>query len=172
MKKHCMILLFLASVMLLCSCGEGVGRIMIFDNNNKKADARMEKLLEAITSKDEDALKKLFSKQALNDAVNFDDGMDYLFELIQGNIVSWKQERFSSDGLSEDGKKYTKLFTWYTVVTEKNKYLFFTSDYIVNTINPDNIGYYTLRAIKKVADEISFDVSWDDLEVPGICKPE
>ena len=171
-KKYCIILVFLASIMLLCSCEEGVGKILIFDDSNKKADARMEQLLKIIANKDEEALEKMFSKQALNDAVNFDDGMEYLFGLIQGDIVSWKQERLSSGGLKEYGKKYTKLFTWYTVVTDKNEYLLFTSDYTVNTINPDNVGYYTVRAIKKVADEISFDVYWDDLEMPGIIKPE
>ena len=145
---------------------------MIFDNSEKKADARMEQLLKIITNKDEDKLKGMFSKQAINDALDFDDGMEYLFDLIQGDIVSWKQERFSSSGLRDEGKKYTKLLTWYTVVTDENDYLIFASDYIVNTIDPDNLGFYTLRAKKKAAQEISFKVSWNELEKPGIILTE
>ena len=173
MRKFCVIILFIVNTLtLLTSCEEWEGRIVIFNDDRNKADARMEQLLKVITNKDEDKLKGMFSKQAINDALDFDDGMESLFDLIQGDIVSWKRERFSSSGLREEGKKYTKTLTWYTVVTDENDYLIFASDYIVNTVDPDNLGFYTLRAKKKVDQETSFDVYWNELEKPGIIKTE
>ena len=171
MNKYCKAFLFILFPFLL-NAFVGCGRLMVFDNSNKTVDARMEQLLLIVANKDENALKEMFSTQALADTSSFDDGMKYLFDLIEGNVLSWKQERYSSDGLRMDGKEYQKLFVWYTVVTDKGEYLLFTSDYIINTICPDNVGLYTLRAIEKIGDEVSFDVDWDDLEIPGIYTPD
>lgn len=119
--------------------------MLIFDDSDKKADARMEQLLEIIKNKDKDTLKAMFSKKAVNEANDIDSDIEYLFEFFQGNVDSWEQDRFTSGTSSEYGKKSIKLVSWYTVATDKGKYIFFVIDYSKDTINPDNKGLYILR---------------------------
>ncbi|WP_459764950.1 DUF5104 domain-containing protein [Alkaliphilus crotonatoxidans] len=171
MSKKFIMLLLLIGILLFSSCSLGGGRLMISDDSDKKADARMEQLLETIKNKDEDAFKAMFSKQALNEANDFDGGMDYLFGFFQGNVDSWKRDRFTSETSSEYGKKSVMLVSWYTVVTDKDKYMFFVIDYTKDTINPDNAGLYTLRVIKAEDKDTQFTY-WQDMKIAGIYKPK
>ena len=157
--------------LLLSSCSLGGSRKVIFDDSDKKADARMEQLLETIKNKDKDAFKAMFSKQALKEANDFDGGMEYLFGFFQGNVDSWKQERFTSETSSEYGKKSEMLIIWYKVATDKDNYKFFIIDYTKDTINSDNAGLYTLRVIKAKDEDTQFTY-WQDMEIAGIYKPK
>ncbi len=170
MRKKFIMLLFLINILLLSSCSSGGSRMMISDDSDKKADARMEQLLETIKNKDKDAFKEMFSKQAQNEANDFNGGIEYLFGFFQGNIDSWKQDRFTSETSIEYGKKSVMLVSWYTVVTDKEKYMFFLIDYTKDTINPDNAGLYTLSVIKAEEEETQFTY-WQDMKIAGIYKP-
>lgn len=171
MSKKFIILLLLINILLLSSCSLGGGRMMISDDSDKKADAGMEQLLETIKNKDKDAFRAMFSKQALNEANEFDGGMEYLFGFFQGNVDSWKRDRFTSETSSEYGKKSVMLVSWYTVTTDKDKYMFFVIDYIKDTVNPNNAGLYTLRVIKAEDKETQFTY-WQDMKIAGIYKPK
>lgn len=144
---------------------------MISDDGDKKAGNRIEQILETLKNKDPKALKTMFSKQALEEANDFDGSLDYLFKFFQGNVESWKQDRFTSETSSESGKKSIMLISWYTVTTDKEKYKFFVIDYTENTINSDNAGLYTLRVIK-AEDEATQFASWQKMQKAGIYKPE
>lgn len=113
----------------------------------------------------------MFSKQALEEANDFDGSLDYLFEFFQGNADSWEQDRFTSETSSESGKKSIILISWYTVTTDKENYKFFVIDYTENTINPDNAGLYTLRVIK-AEDKATQFASWQKMQIAEIYKPE
>lgn len=158
------------NIILLCSCSIG-GRGIIFDDSDKKADTRMEQLLETLKKQDKETLKTMFSKQALEEANDFEDNLNYLFELFDGNVESWEQERFTSNTSSEYGKKSVMLISWYIVTTDKETYKFFVIDYTKDTINPDNAGLYTLRVIKAEDEAIQF-ASWQKMQIAGIYKPE
>jgi len=145
--------------------------MMISDDSDKKADVRLEQILETLNNKDEDALKAMFSKKVLLEADDFEGQIEYLFFFFQGSVKSWDRTGFSSDGSIENGKKSTMLRSWYTVTTNKDKYRFFVIDYSVDTINPDNKGLYTLRVIK-AADETTQFTYWQDMEIAGIYKPK
>lgn len=169
--KKILIFLLLVSILLLCSCKEGSGKMSIFDDGDKKADTRIEEILEILKNKDQDALKAMFSKQALDEANDFDSSMEYLVEFFQGNVDSWKRDRFTSETSKESGKKSIMLISWYTVTTDEDMYMFFVIDYTENTITPDNAGLYTLRVIKAEDEETQF-ASWQKMQIAGIYKPE
>lgn len=171
MKKYAFVLLLFVNILLLCTCSFGGGRMSAYSNSDKKADRRLEQILEALNNKDKELLKAQFSKQALNEANDFDGSMDYLFDFFKGNVESWKRDRFMSTGSIEDGKKSVIPVTWYTVKTDDDDYMFFLIDYVENAINPDCAGLYTLRVIKAVDEETQF-TSWQKMEIPGIYKPE
>jgi hypothetical protein len=144
---------------------------MLVSSEDKKADARIEQILAAIKDKDREAMKALFSKQALDENNDFDNGIDYLFSFLQGDVKSWKRDKWSSDESVRNGKKSVMLRSWYTVSTDKNKYMFFVIDFTEDTINPNNAGVYTLRVIKAEDKETQFGY-WQDMKIAGIYKPK
>ena len=72
-------------------------------SEGEKADARMEQILDAIKDKDRETLRSLFSQKALEEAKEFDDGIDYLFDFFQGNIDSWERDAWSLDNGKDAG---------------------------------------------------------------------
>lgn len=144
---------------------------MSVSSEDKKADVRIEQILSAIKDKDKKAIKAFFSKQALDENKDFDNGIDYLLSFFQGNVKSWKRDKWSSDESIRNGKKSVMLRSWYTVSTDKNKYSFFVIDFTEDTINPNNAGLYTVRVIKAEDKETQFGY-WQDMKVAGIYKPK
>ena len=169
MKKYCMLLLLLASVMLLSSCYGG-SRMRIFDDSGMRADARLEQLLEILVNKDDAALKSMFSTQTLEMAANFDDSVEYLFELFQGDVVSWEQVGRASDARMRDGKRSVQVRARFAVITDKDEYEFYLIDYLEDTINPDNVGLFVLQVVRTEDRETQMTGYWTDLS-PGIFMP-
>jgi hypothetical protein len=169
-RKHRIILLPICAILLnSCRLKEGGG--MIFNDGDRRADMRMERLLNTIKSKDRGALKAMFSRQALDEADNFDAKIEDLFRFLQGDIKSWKQDRFGSNISVENGKKSEMLLTWYTIITDNDEYRLFIIDYAQDTINPNNTGLYALRIIKATDTETQF-TSWQTMKTAGIYVPQ
>lgn len=81
------------------------------------------------------------TKQALNEAKDLDGRMDYLFNFIEGNIESWKTIVHAATTESIDhGSRIKKSSSWHYINTDKQKYLFFFLDNIINTDNPENVA--------------------------------
>lgn len=169
MIKKILFLFFLASTFILTSCSFGGVRMIV--SEEKKADARMEQILVAIKAKDREAIKSLFSKQVFEENKDFEKGIDYLFGFFQGDVKSWERDKWSSDESIENGNKSVMLRSWYTVSTNKNKYMFFVIDFTEDTINPNNAGLYTLRLIKAEDKKTQFTY-WQDMKIAGIYKPK
>lgn len=113
----------------------------------------------------------MFSKKALSEANDFDESMDYLFGFFKGSVTSHKRNAGPLvDESIEHGNKMKESKTWYSVDTDKQKYLFFLLEYTVDTANPDNVGLYTLRVIRVENEKTQFG-SWQDMKIPGIYKP-
>lgn len=173
MNKKFLILLFLINILLLSSCSLGGSReeMLNRDNDDKKADARLEQVIEAIKNKDKDVLKSMFSKQALDETDDFDGSMDYLFDFFQGEVDSWKSNGSIVSETNNYGHKTKEVKSFYNVDTDKQEYLFFLLEYTVDTDHPDNVGLYTLRVIKAEDKETQFGY-WQDMKIAGIYKPE
>ena len=113
----------------------------------------------------------MFFKQALDEADDFDDSMDYLFEFLQGEDTSWERNGGPTVYETNDyGDKTKKINSMYYVNTDKQKYIFYLIEWTVDTDHPDNIGLYTLRVIKAEDRETQF-CSYQDMKA-GIYKPE
>jgi len=143
----------------------------LYDNDDEIAYQRLEQVVEAISNKDRAALKAMFSKRALADDNNFNESLDYVFELFQGSV---KTVTNYGPGASEDidgnGHVTKELTSWHRVNTDKQKYIFFLVEYIKDDNNPDNVGLYTLRVIKAKDEKTQFGY-FDDMKLPGIYMP-
>jgi len=152
-----LVLLLIATICFLCSCSLG-GRGMIFNDDNKKANDRLEQIIAIINDKDKEMLKELFSSKALNDADDFEENLDKLFGFIQGEINSWEKPSgptvFESNNY---GHRTKQVNSYYYVMTEKQKIFFLIRDFPVDTDNPDNVGLYLLLAVRAENEEKIYD---------------
>jgi hypothetical protein len=147
MRRQKLILVFmlLATLGMLGSCSTMGGQPVIFDNSRSVANARMEQILDALESKDKDALRSLFSQKALRESGDFDADTDYLFELFQGNVISCTQgSGLHSAEKSRYGKRSEELDSYYIVETDVETYKIEVNDYVTDTIDPGNEGLYAL----------------------------
>lgn len=175
MIKRIMGLLLIASMLLLNSCSSSGSRVHMLnkDNDEEKADERLEQIIDAIKNKDKDTLKAMFSEQALNEAKDFDDRMDYLFDFVQGEIGSWEAIVHGATTESiENGSKVKKSSSWYYVNTDNQKYLFFFLECTSDTDHPENVGVYMLQVIKAEDKDTQFDGGGPNTRCAGIYKPE
>ncbi|MCL2164694.1 MAG: DUF5104 domain-containing protein [Oscillospiraceae bacterium] len=167
MSKGVIILFFMANVLLLSSCpfrGRSGTDMPNKYNQDELADARLEQLIEFINNKDKDSIKAVFSEQALNEAKDIDDGADYLFTLIDGNIETWEKIGGSIDETGDYGHKTIKSRFRYDVYTDKEQYLFSILEYTQNDDHPENVGVYCLKIINVKDEEPLFSDA-------GIYKP-
>lgn len=151
MNKFMISLILLLSLFLLNSCSLGGSRTEMLnrDNSDEIAKARLEEVINVLESRDKDALKAMFSKQALNESADFDSSAADLFDLFQGEVASW--EKSSGPTVFESnshGHKTKKISSYYYVTTDKQKYFFLMDDYPVDTDYPDNVGLYLLLVVK------------------------
>lgn len=170
--KYIVSILILILILNASACSLGGSRIAMLnkDNDHKKADTRLELVLDAIKSKDKESLKSMFSKQALDEAKDFDGSIDYLFKFFQGKDTSWERNGLSVDETNNYGHKTKQHYSMYYVNTDKQEYIFYLIECTVDSDNPENIGLYTLRVIKAEDRETQFCL-YDDMKA-GIYKPE
>lgn len=161
--------------MLLTSCSLG-GQNMwnrFNDTDEKKADARMDKVLEAIKNKDKEALKSMFSKKAITATENFDQSINDLFDFYQGDFVSYNNwgGPMSDGGINEDGtgREWKEIYSSYDVETSKQKYRFAIQEFVQDTADAKNVGIWSLYIIKMEDDtDPQFGYHGDNKDTPGI----
>jgi hypothetical protein len=139
------------------------------DSDDKKSAARLEQVIAAIENKNKEALQAMFSQQALEEAGDFNAGMDYLFDFFKGKNVSWKSNGLIVDESSDYGHKTKEVKSFYHVDTDQQKYLFFLLEYTADTDQQDHVGLYTLRVIKTADQESQFGF-WQDMKKAGIYE--
>lgn len=175
MNKKILGFLFISSMLFLSACSLGGSRTQMLnkDNDEGKADARLEQIIKAINSRDKNFLKNMFSKQAQNEAVDLDGQMDYLLSFVQGNIESWETIVHGAAAESiNSGSRIKKSSSWYYVNTDTQKYLLFFLECTVDTNHPENVGVYMLQVIKAEDKDTQFDGGGPNTRCAGIYKPD
>ena len=167
-KRIILVLLILVSLLLFNACGLKGGSSL---TTEQRADERMAQIMSAVQDKDNEALKALFSKKALGEATDIDNGIDYLFDFIQGNITSWERDAAPADEKTDGGKKSLMIRFVINITTDKDEYQLFVIDYNLDTINPDNEGVYMLE-IERAADGNISGLSWQEKLCAGIYRSE
>lgn len=158
------IVLLLVSILALNACiMEDGGTITIMDFDERSADKIMKQVVKALEKEDKNALKGLFSKQALEEGKEFDENLDYLFEIFQGKLKPYDFDYGPVDTKMGYGKRQSEIKIYFNIDIGEESYLFFLVDYPINTLNPDNLGLYTLRVTN-----YEEDLSWQEKRVPGI----
>lgn len=168
-------LISLTITLLLSSCSLGESNLWnrFNDTDEKTANSRMDKVLEAIKNKDKDALKAMFSKKSITQAEEFDQSITNLFDYFQGDFVSYNNwgGPMSEGGINEDGsgRNWKRIDSTYDVKTSKNEYRFAIQEYIQDTADKNNVGVWSLYIIKMEDDiDPQFAYWGDGKDTPGI----
>ena len=142
------------------------------DDTGKKSDARLEQIIKIINKKDKEAMKNIFSENALNEAIDIDERIIYLFDFIDGEIISWgKHIGASSSESVNHGKREKSSMAWYNVDTDNQQFLIAFIEWLIDTENPENVGVYMLYVIKS-EDKDRFKGFGPKTRYAGIYMPE
>ena len=173
-KKLTLILTVIISSFNLISCGSLRdkminSRLNELNESTKIKDKRSREVFEALKNKDKEGLKKLFSVSALKEADNIDESIDYVMNLLDGEIISVDGgEGYSAES---SGGVYVAEDTYeYTITTDKGKYLLFLIYISADTFNKENKGLYMLQLINEEDSERECDKG-QVIRCPGIYVP-
>ena len=137
------------------------------------ANAKMDKVLEAIKNKDKGSLKKMFSIKAISEAKDFDQSIIDLFDYFLGDFISYNDWGGPGvhEGINDDGtsRNWKSIDSSYDVKTSKQIYRFAIQEYTQDTANSDNVGIQSLYIIKMEDDtDPQFGYRGDNKNTPGI----
>ena len=175
MKKKFVIPILFSFIIafLFTSCSLGVPKMGMFDNDRSKSDKRFEQILDAIKTKNESALERLFSKKAISEAKDMNGSINELFIFFQGDVVSYNDWGgvASFGGKNDDGtgRNWYSIQSTFDVKTSKEKYRFAIEEFTLDTADPNNVGILSLYIIKMKDDTDSqFAYHGDNKWTPGI----
>ena len=152
MRKIWRLLSLTALIRLLTSCSIGnsnMRKMFFARNNNQIANEQLEALLEAIQSKNAQAVKELFSDNAWAESGNMEKSILVLFDYFQGELVSYKSWAGPSVHATKNHGEYWKSYDCtYDFETTQDKYRLAMEIITVDTTDADNIGIRSLYIIR------------------------
>lgn len=141
------------------------------------ADKRLLQIVDCLEQKDGDALKNLFSVNALEEATDIDTGIDYLMQFYRGTMINDHEINQSEVGERTSGHRgrdgeTEEIKARYIVTTEIDSYFIFFVDKTVDTYNPDEVGLYMIQ-IFKANDSLEGLFDWaHEIRYAGIYVPD
>lgn len=144
------------------------GRKMTLDFDVIAIDKRMKQVVKALEKQDKDAMKRIFSKQAVEEAVDFEENLDLLYAFFEEGSVLW--ERSGGPGTSEHlaiGHALKEIEATYDIECNNQQYHASIKICTKNDDNPDNIGILSFCIIpaEKWTDRCNY---WGNLDICGI----
>lgn len=137
---------------------------------DKDAVVATEKLIvEALNAKDPQMLKCVFSKAVIEHTNDLDIGIDYLFSLLDSEIIETYDSNFSATGYYDSGKKTSNVSAWCYLRTETSTYNLSYVLYSINESTPEKEGVYRLNLYRIDDAEL---VDYDRYRLAGIDYQE
>ena len=119
-------------------------------NDTIIATETFEKIRIAIDTKNAVALKELFSKNVCNNVETMGEDIEYLFEMIQGNITIYPEKILAATSIEyNDGDVQIISKSWdYFETDQKEKFYFCFIECTKDTKSPDNEGLSMLQILR------------------------
>ena len=93
----CLAAAVLGLAALLCGCG-------IINSSDEETDALYRAIIASIEADDADALRSLFSEEALEKCTDFEAGFAYTVEAYKGTLVEMKPVSYTEDAHYDKGR--------------------------------------------------------------------
>lgn len=170
MSRKLFAILTLIISLLLTSCSlEDFDFLNIFFQSDAAiAKQTTEQLMSAIERHDTNGIKDVFAKTVVDNADDFDESVEELFDYCTGNINSYDiDDTPFSSGITSEERACEYICCSFPVVTDKMKYNFYFQTIVRDIENPDNVGIYSLYVIEQ-ADDNSEPYTGDGMDTPGI----
>lgn len=178
MKKLKIFSILVVVTISLCSC-TGISRTELLNHasDEEVANEKLTKIIEYIENKDYEGLKSMFSKRALDEAGDFSEKAEELFEFFEGEIVSWEKDDGPTVFRSNDhGVVVKEVDSYYIVKTDQQSYFVCINDFPEDDKNTDNQGVNMLLVVRE---ENHYDIYEDGIlykdgigiNPPGIYLP-
>lgn len=139
-------------MLFLCGCSAKGDTNIRTDQLDKENQTEMERIYEveetvikALCKKDTELLKELFSEEALSKAGDMEQGIDYMFNLYQGDFVEIVDRNHSSNSHVEKNKSTKDVAAWCIIKTTEGIYKLSWVDWIQQEENPTLIGIYSMH---------------------------
>lgn len=149
MKRHILLTLLVVIAISLSSCIGG-SRIEMLNRASDKeiANEKLSKIVDYIENRDEEGLKSMFSKRAIDESGDFSDNADLLFDFFKGEMISWEKSSGPTVYKSANyGEVVKEVDSYYFVETDKERYFFLINDFQVDDSNGDNEGINMLLVV-------------------------
>ena len=178
MKRLIILPLLIIIVLSLCSCS-GISRTELLNHASDEdvANEKLTKIIDYIENKDEEGLKSMFSRRALDESEDFSENAKLLFEYIDGEVVSWEKDSGPTVFSSNDyGKVVKEVDAYYYVKTNKETFFFMINDFPEDDSNTDNEGVNMLLVVRKddcldIYEEGVLYKDGERISPPGIYLP-
>lgn len=172
MKK--VILCFLCVVVCFSQggCVNKENRISSWLNSDDEmADQIMEDIISMLNRRDEEGLKNMFSKKALEYAENIDEKIEKLMDFYQGKTTKFEGDA-ASDTLTKYGKDVEKMFKGkYKLITEEAIYQVAYQHRPINQ-DPDKVGLISFEIVSEEKYQEQVDqqghFNWQYADNPGV----
>ena len=170
-KSLFFIILCSISLAVLSSCSVIMSQIpgRLYDNSGEVLSTAFQQIIDAIENKDKNALKELFSKEAIKTDTHLDESIEVLFDLVEGSLISYDDLGASTCGETNDENGYRNRFTGtYDIITTGGEYRLSFRMCTVDTGNRDNEGIQSLYIIRAEDTDPQFAYWGDGNWTPGI----
>lgn len=152
MKKTLLLLLIIGLILILASgslCGCSMRKSFLMMDDESIANKQFEKLIDAIQTQDIDAVRALFSENALKEAENADESIRDLFDYFQGELISYND--WGGPGVTAEMEygDYQKIYdSTYDFETTQDKYRLAMEIITADTTDTGNVGIRSLYIIR------------------------
>ncbi len=171
MKKIKVVLCCIILCMNLGGCGKPMSRgkqlARELGSEQQLADRMMEEIVAALDNGDVEALKSLFSKDALKEVEYMDEQIQDVLDFYQG-----KKQSFEGDASSSTHTKYgedieKELKGHYTLITDAEQYMVAYQYEVVDKHNPDREGLLSMEIVTDATYQ-KRDFRWQYADNPGV----
>lgn len=129
-----------------------------------------EQVTGALEKNDKDALKKLFSAYATNNAPQLDAQMEELMEFYPGCNEGYELNISTYETSAYSGKEYI-LKAKYNITNDGENYLLRVVAYTENAVTEDKLGIYLIQVLTK--EDLDNGMMWKEVDSePGIYVRE
>lgn len=169
MRKLIIAAILIITMLSLSSCIGG-SRVAMLNRagDSGKAEARCEQIVNAINSRDRDAIMAVFSETALSEAEDIDGGIDYLFSLFENDIETWEVTMLRGSESVNDGHKTKSNDFYFTTDSGEKEFRVYIREDIIDTEHDENVGVYFIKAIENTDESFA---NMKDYHIGGIHVP-
>lgn len=166
-RINSVVIIVIVGVLFMSSCTSFQDRIsrLLMTSDERAATKCYERVVKALEKQDKEAIRNMFSKQALEEAEDFDENLDQLLEIFDSKFEPFNFEFGPVSEKVRYGKREKEIKVYFDINFDDITYSVFLVDYPVNTLYPDNAGLYTLRMGLAEKDH---ELSWQERKIPGI----